>query len=480
MPGLTAAALILGLAEPGHAQQAPPGPEPGPTRVTPPAQSEAAAAKTPTDGAKEPASLWERERLTGDWYGLRVKLEDAGVKPGAQYQSEFWANMAGGLRRGQVYTGLVSARLAVDLDKLVGWTGGKFYTNGFYIHGRGPTATLAGNIQAVSNLEAAGGYKLYNLWFEQTLLEGKFSVRLGQQGLNDEFMISQYGALFLNASFGFPALAALYLPSGGPNYPLAAAFARFKYQPSDQLTLLGGVFEDDPAPKGAAADPQRRDRYGSAFRLNGHVLTVAEVWYGINQDTGAAGLPGTYKIGAWYSTARFQDQRFDTAGVALASPASNGTPRGRIPGYAIYGVADQMVWRRPGTKDQGIGLFLEVMGAPAAYNVSDLSVEAGLNWKAPFPSRENDVFGFAVSYVGVSAARRRYGGDLIRYTGGGSPYPRHETVLEVTYAYQALPWLILQPDAQYVINPGAGFPIPPGRAPLKNAFVAGVRAAIEF
>ena len=64
--------------------------------------------------------------------------------------------------------------------------------------------------------------------------------RVGQEGANDEFMISQYGALFVNASFGFPGMAAGALPSGGANYPLATPFAircccKFRRAPTSLL-----------------------------------------------------------------------------------------------------------------------------------------------------------------------------------------------------------------------------------------------------
>jgi len=36
---------------------------------------------------------------------------------------------------------------------------------------------------------------------------------------------------------------------------------------------------------------------------------------------------GTYKIGAWFHSGRFADQRFDTAGQSLASPLSSRRPR---------------------------------------------------------------------------------------------------------------------------------------------------------
>jgi porin len=42
------------------------------------------------------------------------------------------------------------------------------------------------------------------------------------------------------------------------------------------------------------------------------------------------------------------------------------------------------------------------------------------------------------------------------------------------------PWLTLQPDAQYVINPGAGIPSASSRTALKNAFIIGIRTTVQF
>ena len=432
-----------------------------------------------TSGSEEPKSFWERDTLTGDWGGVRSRLEDSGIKFGLEEQSEVWANAFGGLRGGAVYDGLTTARVTVDLDKLLGWTGATFYVNAFQIHGQGPSANLVGNMQIVSNIEATNDTKLYNLWLEQNLLGDKLNIRIGQEGANDEMMITQYGALFLNSSFGFPGLPAADLPSGGPNYPMATPFIRAKYQVTDQFTLVGAVFNGDPAPPGRG-DPQLRDKGGIAFRLNDHVLAFAELWYNINHDPHDAGLPGTYKLGAWYSSSRFSDQLLDTTGLSLANPSSSGIPRGHSSGYAIYGIVDQMIWRRAGTTDHGIGVFLQIMGAPGDYNVSNLFVETGLNWKAPFENRENDIFGLGVSYLGISPAARRFGADVVVFTGQGSPYRSNETVVEATYSYQVAPWLTLQPDAQFVINPGAGIPNSASSVPLKNAFIVGVRATIEF
>jgi porin len=428
---------------------------------------------------RKTTNFLERDTLTGDRGGVRTMLQNVGITFGLLDQSEVWGNLAGGLRRGAVYEGLTTASLTVDLGKLVWWPGATFLINAFQIHGRGPSGNMVGNLQLISNIEATRDIKLYDLWIEQKLLGGRLSIRIGQEGANDEMMITQYGALFLNSSFGFPGLAAADLPSGGPNYPLATPFARVRYQATDRITLTGAIYNGDPAPPGAG-DPQLRDAGGTAFRLNDDALIFGELWYSINQDPNATGPPGTYKVGFWYSSSHFPNQRRDKAGLSLANPASTGIPSNHPGGGAAYGIVDQMVWKEPGSKDAGIGLFLLAMGAPQSYNLSNLYIEGGMDWKGPFPGRENDVFGFGVAYLGISPVQRGFGNDVIFFTGSGSPYSSNETVLEATYLCQVAPWLTLQPDAQYVINPGAGIPNASSRTALKNAFIIGIRTTVQF
>jgi porin len=333
-------------------------------------------------------------------------------------------------------------------------------------------------LQSISSIETTPDTKLYQLWIEQKLLDGRLTIRLGQEGADTQMMISKYGALFLNSGFGFPPLVATDLPSGGPNYPMATPFVRAQFQATDKITLVGAVFNGDPAPPGTG-NPQLHDAGGTAFRVNGHALAFTELWYSTNQGDGATGLPATYKLGAWYDTAQFADQLYDTTGLPLANPKSSGVPRQHSPDFAIYGIVDQMVWQKPNSK-QGIGVFLQVMGAPSQYNLSNLFIEGGMNWTAPFAGRDNDVFGLGVSYLGISPAARHYGRELVAQTGTGQPYASNETVLEATYLYQVSPWLTLQPDLQFVINPGAGIPSIYSTTPLKNAIIGGVRATIVF
>jgi porin len=407
----------------------------------------------------------------------RQRWKDAGWTFKLHEQSEVWANLTGGGHQGLSYNGLTIAKLDVDLDKVAGWSGAEFLVEAFNIHGHGPSRNFLGNLQLISNIEATPSIKLYDLWLDQTLLDGHLSIRIGQEGANDEMMVTQYGSLFLNSSFGFPGMPAAVLPSGGPNYPMATPFARAQVK-ADRWTFVGAIFNGDPAPSGPG-DPQIRDRNGTAFRLNDHALTFGEVWYSPDPNA-SAGLPTTYKLGAWYASSHFADQRFDNLGVPLAAPTSSGLPRFHTGDWAFYGIIDQMLWKTSESEDHGIGVFLQVMGGPSDRNLSNLFIEGGLNWRAPFAQRPDDAFGLAFSYLGISPAARAFSRDLVSFGGATSSYATNETVLEATYQAPISGSLTLQPDAQLVFNPGAGIPGSFGRAPLADALIIGVRFTFKL
>jgi porin len=405
--------------------------------------------------------LWQRETLTGDWGGLRSGLENHGFSFGLQQQSELWGNALGGLSRGGAADGLLTLSLDINLEKAVGWQGGRAFASAFQIEGVGPTPLRVGALQLVSNIEASESTKLFDLWIEQRLFDGNLSLRIGQEGANEEMMLSRYAALFLNSSFGYPALLALDLPSGGPNYPLAAPFARLSLQASREFTLVGAVYTADPAPPGTD-DPQLRDRHGTAFRLNDNTLSFAELSYSPAVLL-EFGQPGTYKLGLWFDSGR--------SGNPVGNSGSD---------YAVYAIVDQMLWKKPHTDAQGIGLFVGVMHAPDNRNLSDLFIEGGLNWKGIIPGRSYDIAGIAVAHAGIGAVAIADSEALAASGRARMPFEPGETVIEATYRAGLAPWLDLQPDLQYVVNPGAGIPTAQSALPLKNALIFGVRLTVNF
>lgn len=425
-----------------------------------------------------PGDVCAGDKMLGSWNGLRTRLADYGVSFGLQETTEVWGNLAGGIKQGATYDGLTTANLCIDLAKAVHWQNATIYADAYQIWGPGPTRDLVGALQLISSIEANPSTKLYDLWFEQRLFDKKLSIQFGQQGLDDQFMLPPYANLYLNSSFTYAGLAALDLPSGGPSYPLASPFARAIFTPIKGVSLVSGVFTEDPAPPGPG-DPQSRDRHGTAFRFDDHTLAITELRYSpiFLKDQG---LPGLYELGMWIATGPFADQRRDSRGLSLASPESSGIPLTHASDYDFYAIANQMLWQTGKDPAQGVGVFINVDRAPADRNLVSFFMTAGVNWTGPFPHRPNDVAGLAFTRAGIGAAARQFSRDIVFFTGLGAPLAPSETVIEATYLLQINPWFSLQPDLQYVINPGAGIPTPQAPAPLNNALVIGMRMTVSF
>jgi porin len=427
--------------------------------------------------------LWERDVLTGDWGGRRSALEAKGVKLGLNYIGEALANPTGGASHGTIYEGRLEMVGELDLEKLMGWSGGLFHVNAYQIHGRGLSANYLGNnLLTASGIEAVRSTRLFDVWLQQEMLEGRLSLRIGQIAADDEFVISQYGGTFVNSTFGWPGLLAVNATSGGPAYPLATPGARIAVTPSKELSFAAAVFNGDPAGRGLG-NPQERDPSGTSFRIGDGAFTIAEAAYAINQEKGATGLPATYKLGGFYATGRFADPREDDSGRSLADPASSGQPATRHTHFGFYVVADRMLWRESATTDQGLAAFLRLAGDPSAGNEIRFYADGGINYRGLLPDRPTDVLGVAVAYARISDEARGFDGDVRRFAGAERPIRDFETVLEVTYKAEIAPWWSLQPDLQFIFHPGGNVARPSdpnGTQAMPNAMVLGLRSTIAF
>jgi porin len=107
-------------------------------------------------------------------------------------------------------------------------------------------------------------------------------------------------------------------------------------------------------------------------------------------------------------------------------------------------------------------------------------MNAGLTLHQPFPHRDGDTFALGMGYAHVSRTAANADRDANFYNGGGTIVRGGETYIEATYQYQFTPWMQIQPDAQYVFNPGAGQINPAGTGRLQNELVMGVRTNILF
>jgi porin len=434
--------------------------------------------------------ILRRDTLLGDAGGLRTALGRYGISFTLVDTEEVLGNVSGGLQRGATYDALTTLTVQLDTEKAFGWYGGTFNVSGLQIRGRSLSQFYLDNLQTVSGIEASPTTRLWEVWYQQAFLDGRFDMKIGQQSLDQEFITSAGSALYLNTMMGWPMIPSADLYAGGPAYPLSSLGLRLRTT-SGPFTVLGGVFQDNPPGGPFDDDSQLRGstRWGGNFNLRTGALFIAEVQYALNQPTNGdmdygahhEGLPGTYKLGVWFDTAAFPSQRFDTTGLSLANPNSNGIPAMLQRNFSFYGVADQVIWQPDPEKSKAVSLFARIMGAPGDRNLINFSVNAGVNLKSPLPTREDDTFGIGFGVAKVSPAAAGLDQDTASVNGGFFPIRSTETFIEVTYQAQVTPWLQVQPDFQFIHRPGGGIPDPnnPNQR-LQDEAVFGARTNITF
>jgi porin len=158
-------------------------------------------------------------------------------------------------------------------------------------------------------------------------------------------------------------------------------------------------------------------------------------------------VPGEakYGLGAWAYSADFE----------LVEPTAD---EGRASGNkGFYGFADVPVasWEN-GMK---LNAFLRYGVADDRFNTIKEYMGAGTVLTGLVPSRPGDQLGLAIASGHIGSPWRRAAGDFVE---------GHETAIELTYSAQLTDWLRVQPDIQYIINPGAD-------RSLENALVIGIR-----
>ncbi|MGA7457046.1 MAG: carbohydrate porin [Methyloceanibacter sp.] len=424
------------------------------------------AAKANCDVPETPNGIPEEVAFKFDVGGTRAALAKSGIGVGGAYYAEPFYNW-GGFDQGGEYQGVLELYVNADMNKLGLWKGLCFHTNGYQIHGNSITAANIGSLMPVTSLEAVDATRLFELWLEQTIVKDKLTVRFGQLAADEEFILSDGGGYFINGTWGWPSITAADLPNGGPAYPLATPGVRVAITPNDKMGLLVGVYNGDPAPEcnKAGGDPQRCNDHGLDFELDDDPLLMVEGVYRYNQE---GRLPGAVKVGGWNHFGTFEHQRFDSGGALIAVTGEPGKPLDND--WGLYGIIDQLIWRVPGSEDpQGVALFARVIGAPEDRNLIDWYFDGGLTFTGFLRNRPNDAFAVGFAYTNISNQVSAFDVDF------GEPVARnYEALIEICYTFQINDGLSIQPDFQYIFQPGGNV------AGQKDATVVGARTSISF
>lgn len=382
----------------------------------------------------EPA-LAQDERPTG-YPRSANERSDRPVTLSAVYTADIRSNVDGGVERGTRYLDNLDLQVAIDADRLVGWHGARIFLYGIYDNGVS-ISRLVGDIQTISNIETrVGAARLFEAWVEQDIGRSA-SIKAGIYNLNSEFDTTQSGGLFLISSHGIGSDISQTGRNGPSIFPITSLAVRGELKLGENwlahVAVLDGVPGDPAHPKRTAIKLSERDG----------ALVIGEVNY-LKGGTKAA-------IGAWGYTARF-DPLLPSAAPTRGNKGAYVFAEHRLVGTRADDAAGLAGWLRFGIAD-------------TRYNPIASYLGGGLVYTGLTPGRGDD-------QVGISFASASFG-DRYRQSQAlaDATINKREVVVEAVYNAIVTPWLSVQPDLQYVVNPG-------GDAELADALVIGLRVKI--
>ncbi len=414
---------------------------------------------------------WFRhQHLSGPMLGYhRQILASWGVTPTLTYVGNILGNPLGGRSRKVAYDDNLGLDLHVDLGLFAGLSGLAFHVSGSLRSGRNLSSEAIGNTFPVSNVFGGETIRLYALYLEQSFAEETISVQVGRFGLGDEFLTSPLYSIFLNNAIdGNPVSVPLNISTfSSTAYPVAQWGLRTTVKPAQNWYVMTAVSNGDQT-------LARNSVHGAdfSFRSRASLFAIGEIGYLREQGGAFAELPGNYKFGGYYDSGRFPDLYRDRRGAAYV--VSGLPPRKTRNNYGLYVLIDQEVFREDDPKHiQGLTPFVGMTFAPANINVLPFFFISGVVYTGLIPGRDRDSVGVGLAYGPFSNDLRRSQRAQQRIGGTSTGVQNFEMVWELTYQCEVTPHLLVQPDLQYIMQPG-------GTGRIPDAFVLGVQIAINL
>jgi porin len=394
-------------------------------------------------------SLWDQQYLFGDWGGERSRLAQEGVYFDFNDIGDFLTDVTGSQSHHATYFGRFRASTDIDFNKLAHFDG-EFFFSGIYQYGQNLSGEFLHVNTLSSSIAGANSVRFDQLWYQQGFFHGLFKLKLGQIAAVNEFGATDFFDILFNDELGYAPNALFtarqpFSPAGKPGVVLRADLSAV----TPGLYVKAGVFT-------AYKNSYRPDAYGIDYGNDFNYGAVASVEIGYQEQQSA--YCGIYKIGI--NGNDLSD---------YSNPATGVSYRGDFTAYAL---AEKPVYHPKDANgrldlNKGLDLLLEFVGAPGDRNALQNEITAGGRYTGLLPGRDQDKVGFGFIYSeNGSAFSEAY--QAIHGHGLGG-----ETTVELDYQYNPAPWFSLQPDLQFIIDPG-------GDAYRSLITVLGLRTIIRF
>ncbi len=366
------------------------------------------------------------------------EADDKPYELGLTYTGEVWGNLAGGVNTGAVYMDNIDLTVEVDLAATpLGLEGARLFAYGMGNQG-GSISALAGDMQAISNIETPNSWRIYEFWVEQKFEPYNSSLKMGLYDINSEFNVLESSLFYINSSHGVDAALATSGVMGPSIFPYLSMGVRLEAEPVEGWTvraaLLDGIPSNPANPRGTKIFWRQRD---------GLLYLAEAAWSPAGERT--------FKLaaGGW----AYSKQR--------PGWISDGTEHRHM---GLYVLGEYQLVMEEGNPGQGLTLFGRASMANGDINRLGGYIGGGVTYRGLLEGRPGDLAGLAIGSAVNSSDHRRV-----------SPAvgERVETNVELSYLTVLSSAVSVQGDLQYVMNPNMN-------PALDNAFAAGMRLILTF
>ncbi|MEI7596475.1 MAG: carbohydrate porin [Bacteroidota bacterium] len=388
------------------------------------------------------ASLKAQDSLQSPHFHFHFRNDVASnlTKPGIKNAPNNIQTLLTSPRPFSCYLGEADLAAKFKSDDLKLWKNGTLFVQAMSTFGQAPSGNYLYDAQTFSNIEAEKHIALYEAWYEQVIKE-KLTIRVGQLDMNADFMVNDYTSGFINSSHGVLPTASANMPLS--IFPLLAPGAFIKYDFNSRLEMQASVYKADPGD--FTSNP-----YGVNWKKcfeNKHSLYMYEATYKfLSKDSVYTGK-ASFGIGLEETDMfTWKNESFKAKDFYYLS-------------------ISKLVIPSKTNNENGLGIFAVGSIAPYKKVFASKYYSFGISFNG-FKRKESAV---SIGFLSLSPDAR-FNESNINYINLGDSY---ENVIEFIGNYRINKYLSIQPDVQYIIQPGMN-------KYYKNTLIGLLRVIIEL
>jgi porin len=386
--------------------------------------------------------------------------DESGVTLNASYMGEAAGLLSGGDRHTARYTQQIEVETLLDMERIAEIPDARLQMTLNYRGGRSLSKDALHNQFSVQELYSdAQILRLSQFNWLQHFADQRVTVQLGWSPVGNDF--ARLPSFCKFQSFVICGHANANTVNGGSqNGPISQWGARIKVWPTEHFYVNTGVYRNN-------VDGGTDRGFDLSFDHDGNYYPLELGW---KRSEGAR--RGAIAIGGYYNSVKTPDVYYD---INRNAAGLTGLPfllhSGRHGGYVM---GEQVIFEPdPENPARALSIMgIAGIGGNATSRFRQFAI-GGAVYQGPFASRPADFVSFMVAWARTNSRLTQFQLDR-KQTRPDSPSPqRSEAVIELGCGVQVTRSLLVQPNVQYIAQPG-------GNTDRSNALVLGLHFSVNF